>query len=149
MLRLDRNSEVVWERTVPTHHDLEVLPDGRLVVLTMHNHIVPRVHPTQPLREDFIAVLGPDGELEREVSLLEAFENSGRYRSHWLLHPQKTGIAFHANTVFCLDGSIEDTMPEFSKGRVLTSMRAMSTIAVVDLERCDCLLYTSPSPRDS
>ena len=39
ILRLDRDSRVVWARTVPAHHDLQVLPDGRIVVLTMENHV--------------------------------------------------------------------------------------------------------------
>ncbi len=134
ILKLDRDSNILWSSTVPAHHDLEVMPDGYIYVLTVKNHIIPRVLPRKPLREDFITVLDPDGRVKRSTSLLEAFENSKAYRFLWMLHPQKTGIAFHANTISVLDGGLVEQMPEFGRGRVLTSMRAMDTIAVIDLD---------------
>lgn len=137
ILKLDRDSNVIWANAIGAHHDFEVMPDGAIYVLTMLNHIVTRVHPRKPIREDFITVLGPDGRVKRSVSVLEAFENSGPYRFLWILHPQKTGIVFHTNTINVLDGHIANEMPEFARGRVLISMRAMDTIAVVDLDSAE------------
>ncbi len=137
ILKLDRDSNVIWANTIGAHHDLEVMPDGTITVLTVENHIVKRVHPRKPMLEDFITVLGPDGQVVRSVSVLEAFENSERYRYLWMQHPQKTGIVFHTNTIDVLDGRIANEMPEFARGRVLISMRAMDTIAVVDLDRVE------------
>jgi len=137
ILKLDRDSNVIWASTIRAHHDLRVMPNGDIYVLLAEHHIVPRVNPRRPIREDFIAILDAAGRVKRSISLLEAFENSERYRYLWMLHPKKTGVIFHTNTVEVLDGSIADEMPEFEGGRVLTSMRAMNTIAVVDLERAE------------
>ena len=113
------------------------MPNGDTYVLTAESHIVPRVNPRKPIREDFITLLDADGRVKQSVSLLEAFENSERYRYLWMLHPQKTDVIFHTNTLEVLDGRGVDEVPEFERGRVLTSMRAMNTIAVVDLERVE------------
>jgi hypothetical protein len=34
LVKLDRNSEVIWSYLAHTHHDLDIRPDGRIYVLT-------------------------------------------------------------------------------------------------------------------
>jgi hypothetical protein len=94
--------------------------------------MIPRIHPSAPILEDFISVLGPSGAEKQRVSLLEALENSP-HRDLIFEGKRKQGDLFHTNTVTALDGCIEATSPPFAKGRILTSMNALGVIAVVDL----------------
>lgn len=133
--KLDKDSNVVWARPNMAHHDLQVMPDGRIYVLTAKVHKLPRINPDRPVREDFVSVLDAQGEELRSVSLLQAFENSEPYRSYWLDSGRNAGELFHTNSLEVLDGSIAERAPAFAKGRILTSMLLLDTIAVVDLER--------------
>ncbi len=134
MLKLDRDSNLLWARPGGEHHDLDVLPNGDIYVLTRVAHLVPRIHESEPILEDFVSVLDRDGNEKRRVSLLEAFENSP-FRHLVFQGKRSSGDIFHTNTIRVLDGRIADRVPEFARGRVLTSMNALRVIAVVDLER--------------
>jgi outer membrane protein assembly factor BamB len=134
MVKLNRNSEVIWARPGREHHDLEVLANGDIYVLTSEAHLVKRVDPLRPLREDFITVLDSNGREKRHVSLLEAFESS-RFAHIWEETEQKWGDSFHTNTLEVLDGRLAQRIPEFKRGHVLISVLKLDTIAVVDLEQ--------------
>jgi len=132
VVKIDKDSKLLWSSPVPAHHDLEVQPSGDIYVLTRAARMIPRIHPSAPILEDFISVLGPDGAEKQRVSLLEAFENSP-HRDLIFEGKRKEGDLFHTNTVTVLDGRIEAKSPPFAKGRVLTSMNALGVVAVVDL----------------
>jgi outer membrane protein assembly factor BamB len=132
MVKIDKNSELLWSSPLQAHHDVDVQPNGDIYVLTRVAHMIPRIHPSAPILEDFISVLGPDGVEKQRISLLEAFENSP-HRKLIFEGKRKEGDLFHTNTVGVLDGRIAATSPPFAKGRVLTSMNALGVVAVVDL----------------
>ena len=68
ILKLDRSSNLLWASPVRAHHDLEVAPTGDIYVLSAEANVVPRVHPRQPILEDFVSVLdGETGEEKRRV----------------------------------------------------------------------------------
>ncbi|MBD3367970.1 MAG: hypothetical protein GF405_07345 [Candidatus Eisenbacteria bacterium] len=132
IVKLDRDSNVLWARFGGYHHDLEVLPDGRIVTLVREARILPRIHEEMPVLEDFLVVLDDEGiELER-LSLLEAFERSAM--SDVLDDMKPHGDIFHTNTVEVLDGRLENELPAFAAGNVLISVRELDVIAVVDME---------------
>ncbi|NNE43976.1 MAG: hypothetical protein HKN12_07190 [Gemmatimonadetes bacterium] len=148
ILRVDRDSNLVWAVHNNAHHDLAVTPDGELLVLTRTAHVVEHVSPKHPVLEDYLCVLDPrTGEERRRISLLEAFER-GEPDHHWPeayqvfwakertrnLSDSDPADLFHTNSVEWLDGSLADRAPEFRRGRVLLSMRNLDTIAVLDLE---------------
>ena len=135
LVRLDKDSNVVWSRGIWAHHDLQVMPDGRIYVLTSKSRRIPRIHATHWVIEDLVTVLDASGETVKSVSLLAAFEKSERYRHVWLKHAPDSGSLMHANTVEVLDGSLSDRVAEFTAGRVLVSLRNLNAIAVVDLDR--------------
>jgi len=132
MIRLDAQSNLLWESSRGEHHDLQVLDDGRIVTLTREAHVVPRIGEA-PILEDFVEILDADGNLLRKVSLLECFENSD-FTELWRTEDPLRGDIFHTNTVHVLDGSVADVAPAFTRGRILTSMRKTDVIAVVDLD---------------
>lgn len=135
IVKLDKDSNLLWANPGKAHHDLEVMPNGDIYVLTREAHVIPRVNKTRPVLEDFISVLGPDGEEKKRVSLLECLENSEAYRVFWTQSRKRTGDLFHTNTLEILDGRIADRMSAFRKGNILTSFLILDVIAVVDLDK--------------
>ncbi len=145
IIKLDADSRLIWASPLPAHHDLTVMDNGEIYVLSRVAHIVPRFRETAPILEDFITVLGADGREKRSVSLLEAFENSEyeqllyETRSHrddeWLQKKWRRGDIMHTNSVEVLDGRIAERVPAFRRGNVLVSLRVPNVVAVVDLEQ--------------
>lgn len=136
LVKLDKDSHVIWASPCRAHHDLQVMPDGDIYVLTREARLVPRISGDHPILEDFVSVLSAGGEEKRRVSLLECFENSEfetlwRPKGKMKLNPD----IFHTNTLEVLDGRIADQVPAFAKGRILTSMLNIDAVAVVDLEQ--------------
>jgi len=135
LIKLDRDSRVLWANHCRAHHDLEVQPDGDILVLAREAKVLRRVHPSTPLLEDFVLRLGPDGREKSRVSLLECFENSREYRTIWDDRRERSGDVFHTNSLEVLDGRLAARVPEFAAGRLLLSVLALDAVAVVDLAR--------------
>jgi len=139
MVKLDRQSRVLWKSPCRAHHDLEVLADGRIVTLTRRVTRDPfgQGPGLRLILEDFITILDPGGRLLKEVSLLDCFKRSPVYltmlRQYLESHPTRKD-PFHTNTIRVLDGRLADQVPYFRKGRVLISLRFLNLVAVVDLD---------------
>ncbi|MFH1689222.1 MAG: arylsulfotransferase family protein [Candidatus Eisenbacteria bacterium] len=134
LIKVDRNSDLIWKRLGGEHHDLEVTDDGRIFVLTRKVHMLERVNELMPVLEDFVTVLDAGGNMLREVSILEAFENSpfrGAPRARGYV---PKGDLYHTNAIEVLDGRFADRIPAFREGNVLISMRTQSIIAVLDMD---------------
>lgn len=138
LIKLDKNSNLLWSYKGRTHHDLFSVENGNIYVLTheVRNKAKLRVKfraIKEQILEDFITILSPEGKEIRKISLLECFLNSV-YSSH-LEHINVPYDIFHTNTIKLIDGRLADTHPMFKKGHILLSMRAIHTIAVVDPEQ--------------
>lgn len=133
LIRLNKDSELLWEFPGNAHHDLKVLENGDIYVLSRKAHMAPRIHEDEPILEDYITMLDPDGNVKRQVSLLEAAENSEFWPVIQGLMPE-SGDLFHTNTLEYLDGSLEHLSPLFKEGNILTSIRSIHALAIVDME---------------
>ncbi|MEW6745706.1 MAG: arylsulfotransferase family protein [Planctomycetota bacterium] len=155
LLKLDKHSNLIWARLNRAHHDLQVLPNGEIHVITHRGHVIPWVHETQEIFEDFITVLDAQGNEKKRVSLLDCLRNSGFQidRSRIVAKDRIVSI-LHTNTLEVLDGRpVNETRRlsdpaaliagqpwmlsgyrwnPFRQGNVLTSIRASDLIAVVD-----------------
>ncbi|MBN2564321.1 MAG: hypothetical protein JXB46_01280 [Candidatus Eisenbacteria bacterium] len=132
IIKVDRNSKLVWARFGGFHHDLDVMSDGRIYTLLREPKIIPRINPDHPVLEEFIVVLDADGSELRRVSQLEAIERGGRLD---LLEGMKDdGDIFHTNTIEVLDGSLAARDPAFRAGNVLICIRELDNIAIVDMD---------------
>lgn len=129
LVRLDRDSHVVWALQERVHHDLEVLDDGSLLVLARKAQLFPRYDPKKPVAEDSVLHVSADGSVRSRTSLLTALERS-RWRP-WL--QKKRGDLFHTNSLRRLSGPIAG-IEGTRAGQVLVSIRSMHTLAIVDLE---------------
>jgi len=131
LVRLDSSSRVLWAYPSYVHHDLHVQPDGRIWVLSRQDRLVPGLGQGEPVVEDFVEEVSPEGKLLRRVSVLEALRQS-EYAA-LLTHVAVPGRdLLHTNSVRVLDGSLAARSPAFRKGNLLLSMRVMDLLAVLD-----------------
>ena len=133
IIKVDRDSRLIWAQFGGFHHDLDVMEDGRIYTLLREPGIVPRINPDHPILEEFVVVLDSEGnELER-VSQLEAIEKSGRLD---LLEGMKeSGDIFHTNTIEVLDGRLAGRDPAFRAGNVLICIRELDNLAILDMDQ--------------
>ncbi len=131
LVKLDKDSNVLWKRLGGEHHDLDVTGDGSIYVLEREAGIARAVEPGTPILEDFLAVLNPDGSLVRKISILGALLDSpqaGRVRELTFY-----GDLFHTNGLALLDRALPGAPPGFVRGNVLLSMRTPGWLAVLDI----------------
>jgi hypothetical protein len=130
LVRLDRDSEVVWAVANRAHHDLDVSEQGSIWVLTRRAGIVGALNPDKPILDDGVAELAPDGTVLQTFSVLEAYRRSP-YEQHWRSPAEKAGDVFHTNSVELL-GEVAGAPAGFEAGNLLLSMRNLDTVAVLD-----------------
>ncbi len=133
LYKLDAGSNLLWRFDAGCHHDLDVTADGRVYVLTFERLQHPAFPDRPVVADNGIAVLSPDGALERSVSILDAFHRSD-YATLLQRAPAGPDV-LHANTVEVLDGRLAARSPAFRAGNVLVSMRSLDTVAVVDMDQ--------------
>jgi hypothetical protein len=133
LLKLNKDSELLWSYGDGCHHEAYVTDDGRIYVLTRKARMEPRINQWKPILTDYITILNDDGERIVEYPLLEIFEKSAYPMLMRGARPY--GDMFHTNSIRVLDGSMAKHWPHFKRGNVLISMRRLSAIAIVDLEK--------------
>ncbi len=153
LVKLDRESNVVWAYAANCHHSVDVDEDGTIYVLT---HKIVKEMPDglgaipTPTLVDYVVLLDAKTGVElQKISLLEAFHN-GPYAN--LLGPvkkletppagaavawneQSRGDVLHTNSVHVLSRELAKSFPMFEAGQVLISVRNLDTVAVLDTVR--------------
>lgn len=104
LLRMNWSGDVVWKRQITAHHDVELTPDGNLLVLTFARVSVPQIHESVDVRDDRLTLLDLAGATIDSHSMLEGVNRGGN-----AFPIQKVGIStlgidpwvdlFHANSV--------------------------------------------------
>ena len=133
LIKINKNSELIWEFDGNAHHDLKVMENGDIYVLSRQAHVIPRIHEIEPILEDFVTILDHNGNVKRQVSILEAAERS----EFWPIINslvKESGDLFHTNTLEYLDGSMEHISPFFKKGNILTCLRDIHALAIIDMD---------------
>jgi hypothetical protein len=138
MVKLDRDSRVIWSYLDYTHHDFDVMPDGRILALThafTSEELEGFSELERPRLDDFLVILSPEGREEKRISLTHALQAS---RFDGLLH----AIPFfaladplHSNAVELIEPVNATNFPFGRPGQVLLSFREPGAIAVLDLDR--------------
>ncbi|HEX5759367.1 MAG TPA: arylsulfotransferase family protein, partial [Thermoanaerobaculia bacterium] len=145
VVRLDRRSRLLRAYDAGFYNDLEVDARGHLWGLTKEARRVPELNAREPVLEDFLVELGPDGRPLRRVSLLRALLGSPFAR---LLRPlPPAGDIFHSNTVEVLRATAGAPEP-FVPGRVLVSFREIDVVALVDPAR-GAIVWARRGPWDA
>ena len=138
IVKLDRDSRVLWETPLRVHHDAWADPGGDLYVLARFDRLVPEIHPSRPIHSDAVVVLSRDGVVKRTIFVIDLLRRSGY---SWLL-PRLQGVdvpasvgaldVFHLNHAEVFDGSLARLSPMFARGNLLISIRNLNAIAIVE-----------------
>ncbi len=132
IVKVNARSELLWGHRIQAHHDLAVARDGSIYVLTKANHMVPHVHETEPITEDFVTEISPNGAIGKSFSVLEAFSGT-EFADAWR-SSLESGDLLHTNAIEILDGRVADRVPEFKRGNLLLSIPKPQLVVVVDPE---------------
>jgi hypothetical protein len=159
LVKLDKDSNVIWKCPRNIHHDVEVGEDGTIYAIA--HKIVQGMPPgledlPTPSLVDELMVLSPDGKgLCDPIPILEAFRDSPYAPLLGALVPENyhdlpSGMErrprlesvqdglhepLHMNCVRELPRRLAAKFPHFQPGQVLISLRNMDTIAVLDIQK--------------
>ncbi len=142
-VKLDRCSRPLWTVDLETHHDMDLLPDGGLLIvgwrrITEARPERPRLFPGPEgyyLDETLIRV-SPEGEVLEEWSLIDAIYESGRqdllFSGPGSSVSSRVKDPLHNNTVEVLRPEMADAFPLFEAGDIMVSFRNINTVVVFD-----------------
>jgi hypothetical protein len=154
LVKLDKDSKVIWRYSACAHHSVDVGEDGTIYTLTQAIvHEAPKgleYLPT-PFLVDYLVLLSPQGQELKKISVLEAFRDSpyslllsalarpaGQGPPQGKPPPQTVagwkGDVLHTNAARVLSRRQARKFPMFKAGQVLISVRELDIIAVVDTE---------------
>lgn len=139
LVKLDKDSNIIWSLARNTHHDIDVLPDGAIYVAA-HNYRPDGLSGVKSLKppyyEDVVLKVSPDGKVISEISVIEALLNSP-YQG--LLVPMHTleGKLYsldptHLNDIELVTGTIAEEFPLFKEGELLVSLRNINSLVLID-----------------
>jgi hypothetical protein len=155
LVKLDKDSRVLWKYAEKCHHDVDVGEDGTIYALV--NEIVEHVPPAlayipTPCMVDYVDIISPEGERRKRIPLLEAFYNSpyaalfGKLerarvsqtattsggRAAFYMDDVRRRDVLHTNAVKVLNRTLASRFPLFKAGQILVSARHLDAIAVLD-----------------
>lgn len=130
LVKLDKDSQVLWIYKDKVHHDLEVVNNKDIYILSSKFHPVSNF--SGPVVEDFICILDQEGKEKERYSLIEAFKDS---YYEYLLTPlyAQEGDIFHTNTLEVLKKIPTQNTRLFRENQILLSFRQIHTIGIFDL----------------
>jgi hypothetical protein len=139
LVKMDKDSNVIWKYFDHFHHHLDVADDGRIYVLAnkIRNNVIKGYEHLRPPRiDDYVVVLSPDGKLLKKVSILDALLR-GPYGRMMRAGPAWNIKAdfLHTNSVEVITPTEASKLPFAKPGQVLLSLRDIDTIAVLDLDK--------------
>jgi len=137
LVKLDRNSDVLWAYTGRAHHQFDIAPDGRIFALThgiFDDELDYLGHLERPRLEDELVVLTPDGEETARFRLLTALAASPYRQMIYTLAGFALGDPLHANAVEYVDAEKAARFAFAEEGDVLLSFRELHALAVLDPE---------------
>ena len=135
LVKLDKDSNVIWSYLQPTHHDFDVAPDGRIFVLT-HEIVdkpLPQLdHLASPRFEDSVVILSPEGKELRRIPLLPTIDNSDYRQLFFTVSSFALADPLHTNYVHVITEEEALHFPYGKAGQLLMSFRELGAIGVVD-----------------
>jgi hypothetical protein len=159
LVKLDKDSKLLWAYAGHAHHDLDVGQDGTIYTLSQKLQSKAPAGldylPT-PYIADSLLVLSSDGRELENIPLADCFRDSaysGLFFASITEHtppagrpgldelpdspdpPEAKGDLFHANSVKVLRPAQAGKFPLFRPGQVLISLRHLHTLAVLDIPK--------------
>jgi hypothetical protein len=126
LIKIDKNSRVIWAKLNHAHHDLQVLANNDIFILTRK---VER-HARHNILVDYVTLLNSKGELISEVSLFQAIKDS-QFESEIFGNKKLRGDLLHTNSLEQLNEKQARLFKDAQAGDVLISMRNVDCLAIV------------------
>ena len=137
IVKLDKDSNIIWKFLKQAHHDVDVGPDGKIYAAlhTVETEAWPELTRIRtPFIDDQVVVLNPDGEELQSVSILAAVLDSDYQSILQFADPnQPKGDFLHLNSINYLDVDAARAFPGAEAGDVLISLRQIDVLAVLDI----------------
>ncbi|MGH7169115.1 MAG: arylsulfotransferase family protein [Gemmataceae bacterium] len=168
LVKLDKDSRVLWKYAEKCHHDVDVAEDGTIYALV--NEIVEQVPPRlayipTPCMVDFVEVISPQGKKKKRIPLLEALQDSPYAALFCMLErPKMSGGAvpggartplfvddalrrdvLHTNAIKVLSRALAPKFPLFKEGQLLISVRHLDALVVLDPD-CGKVVWAARGP---
>jgi hypothetical protein len=140
LVKLNKDSNVLWAYRGEVHHDLFVDDRDTVYVLTREAKMDERYHGSIPILEDFVTLLDPGGNEIKRVSVLRSLENSYYFpitqhiKEKMVRGREVRSDLLHTNTIELLDNTLAGLGPPFKEGNVLISPHYPGVICVMDLD---------------
>ncbi|MGH1402796.1 MAG: arylsulfotransferase family protein [Alphaproteobacteria bacterium] len=134
LVKLDKDSNLLWSYTGYPNNDFEVAPDGTIYVIDhkiRHEDLENNEIPTIPFLEDTIVILDPDGKEIKSISLMDAVDRSVFRDMFKDIPDADEGDPTHSNslTYFTHD---HPSISWIKEGYVMVSIRNINALAVID-----------------
>ena len=137
----------VWRSNVSAHHDLDVLPDGRILVITKSRRERTGYGANDEVRDNELTLLSPAGEVLQQRSISDMID-AGPALFSWLGEDEFPGAGeskpfadfLHCNSLVWLTNTpLSGRDPLYASGNVLLSSRHQSSLLMVNFERGELL----------
>lgn len=137
LVRLDRNSNLLWANFDYPHHDVIVGEDGLIYTIgqEIRETAVPGFESLKPpFLEDFVLVLSDDGRTLRRISVMEAFSDTPFAVAMKTLVTGRDwkGDYLHVNAIEPFDS--QNRIAILGENQVLLSVRNMDALVTLDLK---------------
>ncbi|MDZ7725248.1 MAG: arylsulfotransferase family protein [candidate division KSB1 bacterium] len=135
LVRMDWDGNIIWKLPYRTHHSVFEDENKSLWVCgaKWREERVPEYPHLNPnFTEDMIVKVSPDGEIEREISILKALYECNYYGLLFFDWVYNTDDVTHLNNVEVLSSDMAENFELFDTGDILISMRYINSVMVID-----------------
>lgn len=135
MVKLDKDSNVLWTYWGRTHHSFDIGPDGRIYALTQGFVKEPDPDYTElatPRLVDYAVILSPHGREEEKIPLFEAISHSDYRGVIHTVAAYAVADPLHTNDISVITPETAKNFPYGKPGQLLVSFRELGMIGVLD-----------------
>jgi hypothetical protein len=130
LVRLNRDSSVLWSYAGACHDDLCVSDDGLIYILEQRPRSSGDNGGDGTAEADVVTVLTADGERVGSVDILRALRRSQYAPLEYRVSSESEGLG--ANAMHVLDATLSDVSDAFSAGNLLLSLGNVESVVVLD-----------------
>lgn len=138
LLKLSWSGKLLWTADLASHHDIEPLPDGRILAFDTEYRVWPKVDPEIPTIDNPVVVFTAAGEASEKVSLYELVASRPDLLTLRPVQPKRaerrlrTIDLLHANNMDWIESAPSaDEHPLYRRGTVLFTLRHQDSLAAV------------------
>jgi len=148
LVKLDKNSNIIWKIKGGFHHEIELLDNGSMFVLERKKEIVKFENEKKSIWNDYLVLISNEGKIIKKVSVYKLFNKEltkksferafSIYKKRWQDRTRlKLGIKtfldpFHTNTIKIIKKDIEGIA---KKGDILVCFCYINLIAIINFEK--------------